>query len=135
MTRSNLATRRTRRPTLPGSAAGRLLAVLGALLALAPGFACGGGSSGEGGGGGGGTANIDVFDFGFKPATQTVKVGQKVTWTSTGQTTHNVTGPNFFSGGLEPGKSYTFVPRKAGSFPYQCTLHPQQMKGTLIVKS
>ena len=72
----------------------------------------------------------------FHPATTTVQVGQKVTWTNDDSTDHNVTatgGAKFMSQAFGHGKTYSFTPRKAGTIKYVCTLHPG-MSGTLVVK-
>lgn len=109
----------------------RLLAVgLGTLLLGVPGLACGGGGSSPSN-----TSNkVDTFDFGFKPAEETVKPGTTVTWTNSGTTTHTVKGPGFFSKALDPGKSYSFKFTKPGRYPYLCTLHPTLMRGTVVVQ-
>ena len=39
----------------------------------------------------------------------------------------------FDSGSIEPGKSWRFTAKKAGTYPYLCTLHTT-MKGTLRVE-
>lgn len=71
----------------------------------------------------------------FIPPEVTVTVGQTVTWTNTDPFPHNVSSNagTFSSKNLEAGGVWKFTPRRAGSFPYVCTLHPG-IKGTLVVK-
>jgi len=75
---------------------------------------------------------ITIKNFAFNPATTTVKVGQKVTWTNQDSTAHNVTGGPMTSPTLDQGKSYSFTPKKAGTISYVCTFHAN-MKATLKV--
>jgi len=71
----------------------------------------------------------------FDPATVTVKVGTKATWTNSGAVPHTVTaddGKTFDSGDMQANATFSFTPTLAGTFAYHCTYHPW-MKGTLIV--
>jgi plastocyanin len=79
--------------------------------------------------------------FAFSPATLTVKVGTKVTWTNMTQAGHTVTsddGKSFDSGISNPiaasGGTYSFTFKKAGTFTYHCQIHPF-MKATITVTS
>lgn len=126
----------------------RALAVgLGALAISAPGLACGSDDPETGG-----TAtpveeatapsdeaaaapgSVDTFDFGFGPEETTVEAGETVTWENSGETLHNVKGPGFFSDGLDAGDTYRHKFTKPGTYEYLCTLHPDQMQGTIVVK-
>lgn len=130
-----------------------LLAALGALAISAPGLACGddegGGGAGAYGGASGETTSdqttaaseesaapgaVDAFDFGFDPDQSTIKAGDTVTWANSGETLHNVKGPGFFSDGLNPGDSYEHKFTKAGTYDFLCTLHPDSMRGTIVVE-
>jgi plastocyanin len=76
-------------------------------------------------------------DTSFDPKDQTVKVGQKVTWTNDDGAAHNVTadsGATFKSSSFGSGGTFSFTPKKAGTIAYECTLHPG-MKATLKVVS
>ncbi|MBI2078639.1 MAG: cupredoxin domain-containing protein [Euryarchaeota archaeon] len=83
-----------------------------------------------GGGTGGGAAGqaIDIkSDLSFSPASVTVKVGTKVTWTNKDSTIHTVTsddadGP-LNSGNLAAGGKYSYTFTTAGTFKYHCTPH------------
>lgn len=111
-----------------GRTRGALAAGLAAFFAVAaPG--CGG----SGKSGGSAVPKVKAGDFFFAPKEVRVKVGQTVRWTNTGQTTHTVKGPGFFSQAIDPGMRYSHRFARAGRFPYLCTLHPQQMRGTLVV--
>lgn len=71
----------------------------------------------------------------FSPADITVARGTKVTWTNSDQFTHSV---RLIDGGqmvgeLRPGESVSFTFATAGTFRYECTFHPQNMKGTVLV--
>ena len=122
----------------------RLLTVgLGALAISAPGLACGddGGSSGStaassptSSAAAPATGSVDTFDFGFDPADDTVEVGDTVTWENSGETIHTVKGDGFFSKAINPGDSYEHKFTKPGTYDYICTLHPDQMQGTVVVK-
>jgi plastocyanin len=93
-------------------------------------------SSGDGGGsngGGGAPKAVAIKNFAFGPAAQTVKVGQKVTWTNDDDAPHTVTGGELDSGTLAKGASFSFTPTKAGTISYICAIHPS-MKGTLTVQ-
>ncbi|HYU60217.1 MAG TPA: plastocyanin/azurin family copper-binding protein [Solirubrobacterales bacterium] len=125
---------------------GRLLAVgLGMLAISVPGLACGGDGDSYGDGSSASTTSttaaaetapgtVDTFDFGFDPAETTVKVGDTVTWENSGETIHTVKGPGFFSDGLDTGDSYEHKFTKPGTYDYICTLHPDQMQGTVVVE-
>jgi plastocyanin/endonuclease/exonuclease/phosphatase family metal-dependent hydrolase len=83
----------------------------------------------------GGAVKINMQNIQFVPSTQTVKVGQKVTWVNQDTVDHNVTaksGAKFASSTFGKGKSFTFTPTKAGTINYVCTIHPG-MDGTLTV--
>jgi plastocyanin len=87
------------------------------------------------GGGGGGTASaVTIQNFAFNPATISVKVGTKVTWTNQDSAGHTVT---FDTGSdtsdtLAQGATYDHTFDAAGSFAYHCKIHPT-MKGTVTV--
>ena len=71
----------------------------------------------------------------FVPADITVPVGTAVTWTNKDNFTHSVR--LIDDGGkvmvLKPGESVTFTFDKVGLHHYDCSFHPQQMKGTVTV--
>ncbi len=74
----------------------------------------------------------------FDPAVIRVKVGTTVTWVNADNFTHDVTftaGPaQFHSPPLRPGEKTSFTFAQAGEYQYQCSFHPQNMKGKVIVE-
>ena len=106
---------------------------------------CGGdsGTNGGGGNGGGGgttpviTTSVNVVDFAFAPPDIQVTGGAMVTWTWTGSIVHNVT---FASTSIansvtqSSGIYKTRVPIVIGVYTYQCTIHPDEMNGTVTVR-
>ena len=120
-----------------------VLQIFGAAsIALAA--ACGGGGSGytsappggNPGGGGGPTATnaVSVSDNQFAPSSIKVAPGTTVTWTSAqGSSPHNVTFQGSASNALASGGTYARAFPTAGTFTYQCTLHPG-MTGTVTVQ-
>jgi LPXTG-motif cell wall-anchored protein len=82
------------------------------------------------------TTTVQAVDSRFQPATATVSVGDKVTWHNSGSMPHDVTGSGFASGNLDPGKSYSWTPSKAGTYAYVCSYHQSLgMKGTVVVRT
>ncbi|HEX8086353.1 MAG TPA: hypothetical protein VF529_18830 [Solirubrobacteraceae bacterium] len=85
----------------------------------------------------GGALTID--DANFRPGRITSRVGRPVTWRIGGSLPHTVTvanGPVGFSSlysGISRG-TYTFTPRKRGTYRLTCLIHPTRMGQTLVVK-
>ncbi len=78
---------------------------------------------------------VSISNFAFVPATITVKVGTRVTWTNRqAGVQHTVTAGDgsFGSAALSTGSSYSYVFTRAGTFTYHCAIHPF-MTGTVIV--
>jgi len=70
----------------------------------------------------------------YVPETLTVRPGDVVVWTNKDPFPHTVTASGGFdSGSIAASKSWRFTARKAGTYPYLCTLHTT-MKGTLRVE-
>jgi plastocyanin len=78
----------------------------------------------------------------YDPSPLTIKPGTSVTWTNNDSTIHTVTsglpeqgevGTLFDSSIMSPGKTFTHVFDKTGTFDYSCTLHPF-MRGQIISK-
>jgi plastocyanin len=76
---------------------------------------------------------IDALEF--SPQVTVVHAGDAVTWTNKDPFPHTVTSKEggFDSHDIAPGKTWTFVARKTGVFPYLCALHTT-MTGTLKVE-
>ncbi|MHB8646940.1 MAG: cupredoxin domain-containing protein [Thermomicrobiales bacterium] len=77
---------------------------------------------------------ITVQGFAFSPATITVPVGTKVTWTNKDPATHTVTSDTgvFDSKNLATGATFSFTFNQAGSFAYHCNIHTR-MTATIVV--
>lgn len=78
---------------------------------------------------------VTIQNFAFSPASITVKVGDKVTWTNQDSVGHSATADSgsFDTGVLAQGQSGSITFNKAGTYTYHCSVHPM-MKGTVIVQ-
>lgn len=72
----------------------------------------------------------------FSPADIVVNVGTAVTWTNSDQFTHSVrlVDGDRMVGEMRPGQRVSFTFAAAGTYRYECTFHPQNMKGTVTVR-
>ena len=95
-------------------------------------------------GGGGGAVDAepvrtDTVDlpksYRFEPPAIEVDAGTTVTWTNHDDFPHNVTllGGSEASEDLPVGESATITFDSPGDIPYECSLHPQQMQGRVVV--
>jgi plastocyanin len=112
----------------------RRLVIAGAALLL--GCALGGGIAFAGTPAAGKPASVHLGDNFFQPNHLTVSVGTKVTWTWTGNNTHNVTvvkGPQKFRSVDQTSGTYSRVMTKPGVYKIVCTFHPG-MDLTLTVR-
>lgn len=83
------------------------------------------------------TVNVEIGDNFFKPDSLTVQVGDTIVWSHMGNRPHNVTadGGAFSSEQrMANGQTFTFTATTAGTYSYICTIHPNQMKATLVVQ-
>lgn len=80
----------------------------------------------------GATAAVEIKDFAFNPATITIEKGTTVTWTNKDSAPHTVTGDTFGSETLSQGQAFGYIFNEAGTFEYQCHIHPS-MRGKVIV--
>jgi plastocyanin len=71
----------------------------------------------------------------YSPNPVNVSVGGTVTWTNNDTTTHTATSTTgaWNSGTIAPGRTFSQRFTSAGSFPYNCTIHPG-MVGTVTVQ-
>jgi plastocyanin len=72
----------------------------------------------------------------FVPSDIKVKKGQTVIWTNEDGVQHDVTaesGASFKSRLLAPGVTYKWKAATSGTIQYYCTIHGQQMSGTITV--
>lgn len=80
-----------------------------------------------------GDSPVQAQDFRFGPTTTRVPEGATVTWRNTGRTDHTIKGPGFFSRAVSPGGRWSHRFVRPGSYDYVCTLHPDAMRGRVIV--
>lgn len=92
-------------------------------------------------------ASVSLTNYVFTPKVTKIGLGSTVTWTNdTSGTLHTTTSNGvsdgdgttgialWTSGTLNPGQSFTFTFRAAGSFPYHCSFHiALGMKGSVKV--
>lgn len=78
---------------------------------------------------------VTIQNFAFSPASLTVKVGDKVTWTNQDSVGHSATADDnsFDTGVIAQGQSGSNTFTKSGTYTYHCSVHPN-MKGTIIVR-
>lgn len=71
----------------------------------------------------------------FSPASLTMLMGTKVTWTNADADIHSVVSDDavsFNSGNINPGATFSFTPATTGTYAYHCGIHPA-VKGVLYV--
>jgi len=84
------------------------------------------------------TTSVDLpKSYRFAPEAIVVAVGATVTWTNSDNFTHSVQFEGEASPGLAlaPGEQVERAFATAGTFPYVCAFHAQDMRGTVIVGS
>jgi hypothetical protein len=65
----------------------------------------------------------------------TVSAGDTVVWDFSGASLpHTTTGDGWDSDIIDDGSTFSFTFDAAGSYGYQCNVHPDQMAGTIIVE-
>jgi plastocyanin len=81
------------------------------------------------------THTVTIEATAFSPANLTVHIGDSIVWTNKDPYPHSATSKSggFDSDNIMPGRSWKYVAKKKGDFPYICSIHPS-MKGTLHVK-
>ncbi|HTU98733.1 MAG TPA: cupredoxin family copper-binding protein [Solirubrobacteraceae bacterium] len=81
-----------------------------------------------------GDPGVTVADFHFAPASTTIHVGDTVTWTNDGPSSHTATASNgtFNTGVLKKGQSASHTFTQPGTYHYICQIHPF-MHGTIVV--
>ena len=117
--------------TFVAASAGRLLLPALAALALIL-AACGEGSSASDRP----VATTDVElpkSYRFVPASIVVPAGATVTWTNADDFTHNVTFEGAEPLTMRPGERASHTFDTPGRYPYQCSLHPRDMRGSVLV--
>ena len=81
------------------------------------------------------THTVVIDGVRFEPAALTVKAGDTIVWINKDPFPHTATAQagGFDSKIIAANQSWRYTARKAGVFPYTCTLHPN-MSGTLTVE-
>ncbi len=82
------------------------------------------------------TAQVLLRSYLFVPNSTTVSTGTTVSWTNGDDgLAHTVTAADgsFSSGRLGSGETFAHTFDTAGTYAYQCMLHPQSMQGTIVV--
>ena len=86
-------------------------------------------------------ADVSIVDFAFEPATLTVAGGDTVTWTVTrAQDPHTVSPvdpPGAFEASslLRLDDSFAVTFAQPGTYRYECTIHPEDMRGVVVVEA
>lgn len=81
------------------------------------------------------TTTVDLpKSYKFVPADIVVDAGATVTWANHDDFTHNVTFGSDAALTMQPGASVTRSFPTAGTFDYRCSLHPNDMQGSVIVR-
>ena len=77
---------------------------------------------------------VTIADFHFTPPSTTVHVGDTITWTNDGPSSHTATARDgsFDTGTLSKGQTASHTFTKPGTFAYVCSIHPF-MHGTITV--
>ncbi len=78
------------------------------------------------------SAEVEIKNFTFSPASMTIKKGGKVTWTNRDSAKHDVKGDFWQSELLGKDESFSKIFDTAGTFDYHCAPHPN-MTGKIIV--
>ena len=78
--------------------------------------------------------SVSMENMKFDPSDLQINVGDSVEWTNKDDRDHNVTAKDgsFKSPNLSSGATYKYTFKKAGKFPYACSLHPR-MKASITV--
>ena len=81
------------------------------------------------------THEVIIRGFMYQPDVVTAHVGDTVQWKNADIVPHTVTAEDksFSSGAIAPGATWKFVTKRAGTFPYTCTPHPN-MHGKLVIQ-
>ena len=78
---------------------------------------------------------VSIQSSQFSPASLTMLIGTKVTWTNMDADTHSVVSDDatsFSSGNISTGASFSFTPAAVGTYAYHCGIHPA-VKGIIYV--
>lgn len=80
------------------------------------------------------TTMVDLpTSYRFAPAAIVVPTGSTVTWTNHDNFTHNVSLEGQAPLTMAPGESVSRTFATPATYPYVCSLHPKDMKGSVLV--
>jgi plastocyanin len=77
---------------------------------------------------------VTMRDSRYAPRNVTIRPGDTVTWTNAGDLPHDASGGGWSTPLLQPSQTASVTFAKAGTYPYQCTIHAE-MRGTVIVRA
>jgi plastocyanin len=83
------------------------------------------------------TKRVRVGDLFFRSRSITIQRGDTVRWVWVGQAPHNVTvtrGPRRFSSSTMTDGAYRKRLNRRGTYRYICTVHPDDMRGRVVVR-
>jgi plastocyanin len=81
------------------------------------------------------TTTVDMAkSYRFEPSAISVAPAATVTWTNSDNFTHTVRVDGEVVGEAAPGESLRYTFAEPGTYRYDCSLHPQNMKGTVTVR-
>jgi len=80
---------------------------------------------------------VSIKNFAFDPATLTVPVGTTVEWINKDSVSHTATSTgkapaSFDSGNLDQNQKWSFTFKKAGTYAYVCTYHPNMVAKVIV---
>lgn len=77
---------------------------------------------------------IEITDNDYDPADVEVEPGETVEWDNAGDQPHTVTfDDEVDSLEIDPGEAWARTFDETGEFAYYCTIHPEEMEGTVTV--
>src|SRR5258708_39302766 len=84
------------------------------------------------------TTNVSVASFSFTPSTVSINVGDTVQWnwasgTHTSTSVPPPPGADTWNSGSKSSGSFSYTFTNSGNFPYNCTIHPALISGSVSV--
>jgi plastocyanin len=77
---------------------------------------------------------LSMGDNFFLPAEISFPAGTQIAWVNNGRDRHTTTAPGIWdSGPINPGGRWAAIFAVAGTFEYTCTIHPNEMRGRLVI--
>ncbi len=68
----------------------------------------------------------------YRPGVVTINVGDSVTWVNDDDVPHDAVGNGWSTSMLTKGDSDSVTFRRAGRYPYTCSIHPQMRSAVLV---